>query len=465
MSRWLAKSECRYGIFTGISISEIKAIIFNSLALLFTGQSTCLACSMGSFAVSPVDAVCTPCTPSSRCLFGGASPISSTILDSSAAPGSFNPFKHALEANSAGLTRLLILLGTGGAALVVLILATATAAHVHPRARHLVLGDSPDRAQMWAALDVMFSFVHFTPKGNVMRRRGTSFGGMVSLACSVAIVVLSAMLATKNLLNPNYIQSVSADALAANPTGTFRLSARVFGGGAAFSSACDGMSIAARAGEAASWMSVSNGVANATRPAVASFDANGRACLLEWRCEQCHLSGSVSSTVLSLRSTLPSWATFVNFTFEAPSFVIAGASPTAPPVTATASSRIGGAGEAFSTRGSISPQPMALRGVDAAATQVAISLIGVDAQTQSGERAAAFSALVGAIVIPTLAAATTDAASFDFGSSSGFQIDFVVQRSQTVIVWFVRRVIQICLKLCSFHFWLVYLYFAFICLL
>jgi hypothetical protein len=431
-----------------VILKQPCTIYYLLFLLVFTGQSTCLACSFGSFAASPVDAACTPCAPSSWCFFGGAAPISRAILDSAAASGSFNPFKHALEVNSAGLSRLLIALGCVGAVLVVLILAAATAAHVHPRARQLVLGDTPDRAQMWAALDIMFSFVHFTPKGSVMRRRGTSFGGMVSLACSVAIVVLSAMLATKNLLNPNYIQSVSADALAANPTGTFRLRARVFGGGTAFASACDGMSIASRAGDAAGWIhfGVSNSAANATRPAVASFDANGHACLLEWKCEQCQISGSVSSTVLSLRSKLPSWATYVNFSFEAPSFVIADATPTAAPV-AAASSGIGGAGEAFSTHGSISPQPVALRGVDAAATQVAISLIGVDAQTPSGERAAAFSALVGSIVIPTAVAATTDAASFDFGSGAGFQIDFVVQRSQTVIVWFVggRTHMHVCI--------------------
>ncbi len=76
---------------------------------------------------------------------------------------------------------------------------------------------------MWASLDKMFSNSHHTPSGNVMRRRSTSFGGMFTVACSVAIVVLSAMLAAKNLLNPSYTQTVSADALPANPRGTFRL--------------------------------------------------------------------------------------------------------------------------------------------------------------------------------------------------------------------------------------------------
>jgi hypothetical protein len=423
---------------------------------LFTGQSTCLACSFGSFAVSPTDAVCAPCAPSSWCFFGGAAPISRAALGNLAASGSVHPFKRAMSDNDARLTQLLIALGIVGAALVAAILIAATAAHVHPRARQLVLGDTPDRAQMWAALDIMFSFVHFTPKGSVMRRRGTSFGGMVSVACSVAIVVLSAMLATKNLLNPNYIQSVSADALAANPTGTFRLSARVFGGGAAFSSACDGMGITA---QAEGWVSVYDDVANATLPAVASSKADGHACLLEWKCEHCQLSGTVSSTVLSLQSTLPSWTTFVNFTFETPPFVVAGASPTGAPVAAMALSGIGGAGTAFGAFGSISRMPAALRGVDAAATQVAISLIGVDAQTQSGERAAAFSALMGSIVVPTSVAATTDATSFDFGSTAGFQIDFVVQRSQTVIVWFVSMLITSCF-ICVFIFIHIFICFA-----
>jgi hypothetical protein len=329
----------------------------------------------------------------------------------------------------------MVALGSVGATLVVLILAVATAAHVHPRARYLVMGDTPARAQMWASLDIMFSFVHFTPKGNVIRRRGTSFGGMVSLACSVAIVVLSIMLATKNLLNPNYVQSVSADALAANPIGTFRLIARVFGGGAAFSSACEGMSITAQsAGTNAGWTGLANNLANATRPAVVSSAADGRACTLEWRCDTCQMSGSVSSTVLTLRSALPSWATFVHFTFEAPPFVIAGDSRTAVPFAATSSSGIGGAGVPFTTFGSIAPQPAALRGFGAAASQVALTLIGVDAQTPSGERAVAFTALVGSIVIPS-ASATTDEKSFEFGSDAGFQVDFVVQRSQTVIVW------------------------------
>ena len=359
------------------------------------------------------------------------------MLGDLSATGSFNPFNRAIEDNAAGLTQLLIILGSVGAALVVLILTVATAAHVHPSVRQLVLGDTAARAHMWASLDVIFSFVHFTPKGTVMRRRGTSFGGMVSVACVVAIFALSAMLGTKNLLNPNYMQSVSAETLAVNPIGTFRLRARVFGGGAAFSSACDGMSITAQtAGGVTGWSGMSNGVANATRPAVTSSLSNGRSCLLEWNCDQCQLSGSVSSTVLSLRSTLPSWATYVNFTFDAPAFVIAGASPTALPVAATSASGIGGAGVPFSTFGTLSPQPAALRG--AAATQVAISLTGIDAQTQSGQRALAFSALVGSVLIPT-AAATTNEASFDFGSSAGFQIDFVVQRSQTVIVWCVLQ--------------------------
>ncbi len=362
-------------------------------------------------------------------------PIPRTTLGDLSATGSFDPFKHAIEESNAGLNQLLIALGCVGGALVVLIVAFATAAHVHPSTRELVFGDTPARAHMWASLDMVFSFVHFTPKGNVLRRRGTSFGGMVSLACSVAIIVLSAMLATKNLLNPNYTQSVSADALAANPLGTFRLRARVFGGGDAFSSACAGMSITAQSDSTgASWLSVSNGIANATRPAVASSDTSGRSCLLEWNCEQCQLSGSVSSTVLSLRSTLPSWVTYANFTFEAPPFVIAGATRTAAPVAATASSGIGGAGGTFSTFGSVSPQPAALRG---AATLITISLIGVDAQTQTGDRAVAFSSLVSSVVIPS-AAATTEESSFDFGSGNGFQIDFILQRSQTVIVWCVH---------------------------
>jgi hypothetical protein len=405
-----------------------------------TGQSTCLACSGGLFAVSPTDASCTQCPSSSVCLFGGAAPIARSAFGNVAASGSVNPFKHAIETSGAGLTKLLTTLGSVGATLVVLILAAATVAHVHPRAHKLVFGTTPDLAQKWASLDVLFSFVHFTPKGSVVRRRGTSFGGMVSVACSVAIVVLSIMLATKNLLNPNYVQSVSADALAANPTGTFRLSARVFGGGAAFAAACDGMRIT---GQPIGWTVVSStgtdGLANATRPAVASSIADGRSCALEWRCDQCQLSGTVTSTVLSLRSTLPSWATFVNFTFEAPPCVIAGGSPTAVPAPATESGGIGGAGVPFSAFGSVAPQPAALRGTGAAATQVAISLIGVDAQPPSGVRAVAFSALVGSIVIPSAAVGggTTDAASFDFGSGAGFQIDFVVQRSQTVIVWYV----------------------------
>ena len=159
----------------------------------------------------------------------------------------------------------------------------------------------------------------------------------------------------------------------------FGLSARVFGGGAAFSAACVGMSIVAEAGNAAAW----SGAANATRPAVVSSDASGRACQLEWRCEQCQLSGSVSSTVLSLRSVLPSWATFVNFTFEAPPFGIAGATRTEAPALATAASGVGGAGIPFSTFGSISPMPAALRGE--AATQVALSLIGVSVQTAANQ--------------------------------------------------------------------------------
>jgi hypothetical protein len=387
------------------------------------------------FALSSTDVSCTPCAASSVCLFGGAVPVARSTLGDTTATGSVNPFKQAIEGNGAGLNRLLTTLGSVGASIVVLIFAVATAAHVHPRARELILGDTPARAQMWASFDVLFSFVHFTPKGNVVRRRGTSFGGMVSIACSVAIVVLSAMLATKNLLNPNYVQSVSADTLAANPTGTFRLTARVFGGGTAFSSSCNGMSISA---QSAGWTGVGNALTNATRPAMASSDMDGRSCLLEWKCEQCQLSGTVSSTVLSLRSALPSWATFANFTFEAPPFVIAGASPTDVPAPASASSGIGGAGIAFSAFGSVAPQPRALRGMDTAATQVGVSLIGVDAQTPSGERAVAFSALVGSVLIPT-AGGTTDEASFDFGSGAGFQIDFVVQRSQTVIVWFVLR--------------------------
>ncbi len=331
-----------------------------------------------------------------------------------------------MDVNRASLTQLLTVLGIAGAALVVLILVVATTAHVHPRMRDFVLGTTPARAQMWASLDIIFSFVHYTPMGNVMRRRGTSFGGMVSLACSVAIVVLSAMLATKNLLNPNYIQSVSADALPANPTGTFRLAARVFGGGIPFSAAhaCDGMSISAQN----DW---TNGLTNAGRPAVAASAADGRSCSLEWQCEQCELSGSVSSTVLSLRSALPSWATLVNFTFEAPPFAIAGASPTVAAIPATVSSGIDGAGLAFSTFGSILPQPAALRGTGAGASQVVISLVGVEAQTRFGERAVAFSTLVGSIVT----AKTTDENSFEFGSVAGFQIDFSVQRSQTVIKW------------------------------
>jgi hypothetical protein len=53
------------------------------------------------------------------------------------------------------------------------------------------------------------------------------------------------------------------------------------------------------------------------------------------------------------------------------------------------------------------------------------------------QRAVAFSALVGAVVIPSGGGGggTTDVAAFDFGSGAGFQIDFVVQRSQTGIVW------------------------------
>ncbi len=324
-----------------------------------------------------------------------------------------------------------------GATLVVIVMVVATAAHVHPRARNLVLGDTPDRALMWASLDVIFSFVHYTPKGNVMRRRGTSYGGMVSLACSLAIIMLSAMLATKNLLNPNYIQSVSADALPANPIGTFRLAARVFGGGAAFSDDCRGMDIIAQSVDTvAGW---TGNVANSSRAAVASTKANGRFCLLEWRCEQCQLSGSASSTVLSLRSTLPSWATFVNFTFEAPSFVIAGESPAVPASPATESSGIAGSGIPFRTFGSISPKPVAIRGMGGSATRVAISLIGVDAQTRFGQRAVAFSVLVGSTVIPRGATTGTSETVFDFGSAAGFQIDFLVQRSQTVIQWFVRQ--------------------------
>jgi hypothetical protein len=203
---------------------------------------------------------------------------------------------------------------------------------------------------------------------------------------------------------------------------------------------------------------------------------DGRSCLLEWRCEQCQLSGTVSSTVLTLRSTLPSWATFVNFTFEAPPFVVASDSSSssssssfsassARPVPATDASGIGGAGTPFSTQSAIAPAPRAIRSrAGENAPAVAISLIGVvadttrgsgvggigggDSATSSGsgsgsgvDKAVAFSALAGAATVP--AGSTVDSASFDFGSPFGFQIDFVIQRSPTVIVWYAREVRRI----------------------
>ena len=254
----------------------------------FAGQSACQACVSGSSVQSPVDAACAPCAPAAWCLFGGAAPIPRATLGDPAAAGSFDPFQRANEDSVAALSRLLTLVGSAGAAVVAVIIAAATAAHVHPRARQLVLGDTPDRAlvcvnagqtstdhvgnfvfgissfhfctnryqdnsgrarvicpcfcnretilthhiplfcivrvaQMWASLDKMFSNSHHTPSGHVMRRRSTSFGGMFTVACSCAIVLLSAMLAAKNLLNPSYTQTVSADALPANPRGTFRL--------------------------------------------------------------------------------------------------------------------------------------------------------------------------------------------------------------------------------------------------
>ena len=474
------------------------------------GRSTCTVCAFGSFAASATASACVPCQSGYQCFLGGNTPValaaltgataaaSTTTASSSDDPSSWasaasansNPFAASLEARKRALNALLVTIGSGGAALVLLSFIFAIVAHRHAPTRRFVFGGGDDgekssdgsaplpasssRALVWAQIDVFFSLTHFTANGALMRRRKTTFGGMLSVVCALAIAMLGSMFATKNLLNPTYLQTVSATALPFEPRGTFRLGARVFGGGAAFDSGCANMSVEARAsdwavgaGGALGMVDVDDGgTGRVVQSARAVAEAGGaKSCRLTWQCTQCQMV-TASSPVLALRSLQSSWVTFVNFTFEAPPLVVlpgAGSSGStdastaalssaklAPvPIPAADESIVGGAGLPFVARAAIAPQPSVLRGE--APTRVTLSLVGVAVQTLRpavGAQATAFTPFVEPFAI----GAAMDEATFAFESAAvsasanananvnGFQIEFVLQRSTIQITWCGLRV-------------------------
>jgi hypothetical protein len=295
------------------------------------------------------------------------------------------------------------------------------------------------------SLDVLFSDQHFTANGSNKVRLRTSFGGAVSVICAICITVLASLLIYQSAAVPTFSQAVVTSLPERLPRGTFRLTATVWGGG--LDAACGNTN-----GTGATTV---NFASTASLSALAPFgifhtpsdwlgaislsmtpNATDASCTLVWECTDNCFAVSSDLIELRLRSSVPSWASFVKYRFETP-----GLTSQAYPIEDPS--------QLFSIAGSIYPSTSdgasALRGVtvSSSASSLASSNASASANATRADRSSRVSFSCTSFMVtgprdsatqpqvaylPTLfnvqRGSETSASAFDFNSEAGFEVVF-----------------------------------------
>jgi hypothetical protein len=271
----------------------------------------------------------------------------------------------------------------------------------------------------WSSMDLFFASVHSVPDGEPLRSRRTMFGATMTLAALIAFAGAGVVLGFNSVQFPNYVTSVSPQPAPWQPSGTFELSAKVYGGGLDHCENTQGSGIGIFA-QPSEWSAAPTRISN-------RFNYTDGSCLVIWRCEGKCTMLALETATLQLRSPTRSWASAVTFTVTTPLFVketVVDDTFVAVPFQISASFYA-----SLPSTTATNDTYFAMRGTSA--TQVQISLSPHVLMDSNGK-------YISVAFEPSLLGISygdvTSFSTFDFSSPDGFAISFLLTRSSLSLV-------------------------------
>jgi hypothetical protein len=325
-----------------------------------------------------------------------------------------NPFEVEKEGNLATQrTTRTSVLSTGGVIIIGLLFMAVAAQKSDAVGRAVNCASSASLT--WVKFDILFTTAHFCPIGGVVQRRQTSFGGLMTLVCMTAIVLLAVQLGIDNL-TPAFATSITSEPPPWDPHGTFRLVATVHGGGIGSCSTLRDTVLQVKS-TASDW-----GVSALISTSWADEGANGDgSCTITWQCASCAFVSPRAGT-LSLVAPVRAWATYIEYAFDMPrmtSSALDANSVSDPLPVFRLEGQLVAPGVTNNTalRGLAEPTVVSLQ-----LTNFMINLTDI---TRITYQPAISNTQMGRVIKQD---------QFDFQSADGFQVDFLLSRNSFTIV-------------------------------
>jgi hypothetical protein len=224
-----------------------------------------------------------------------------------------NPFEIETKGDQARIAELKSMATLYGCIFIVLVFAIGVAGQKYDSVGR-VINCSRQASINWVKLDLLFGLAHTVPDGGVVMNRSTSFGGVMSVVCLLAVGMLAAQLGLDTLA-PVYATDITTEPPVFVPRGTFRLTVLVHG------SCTDSLVDTATPVCAVRLVELNSrewtGAITSKCTSVSSVDGT---CKVVWECTACSFNALARSTI-RLIAPLRAWATHVDYTIEMPKLI------------------------------------------------------------------------------------------------------------------------------------------------
>ena len=240
-----------------------------------------------------------------------------------------NPFEIETKGDQVNIAALKSMATLYGCVFIVLVFAIGVAGQKYDAVGRII-NCSRQACLNWVKLDLLFGLAHTVPDGGVVMNRSTSFGGVMSVVCLLAIGMLAANLGLDTLA-PVYTTDITTEPPVFVPRGTFRLTVLVHG------SCTDSLVDTVKPVCAVRLVELQprdwNGAITSSCQSVSGVDGT---CKVVWQCDACNFNALDTSTI-QLIAPLRAWATHVDYTIEMPKLIASANDPgtdsTLPPFT------------------------------------------------------------------------------------------------------------------------------------
>jgi hypothetical protein len=258
-----------------------------------------------------------PCPSGQTCLLGAASPSSLNVaaLYAQRPQLVINPLTiETAAAKAAADAESNSILGSGGGLVFFMLALSILAQRVDfvGQLMSMCCTRNTSDALNWTNFDLLFGVKHPVPEGGAVQKRATSFGGMLTLTCIVAVLVLAAQLTVANLA-PTFETAISTEAPLWAPRGTFRLTVLMYGTCTDPQLPASNVCVATLSEQKATdWLGV-------TSSKCTGLSATGDMCTLIWECSDCRFA-AFGSAIVQLRLPSRSWGSILQYQLEVPRF-------------------------------------------------------------------------------------------------------------------------------------------------